>query len=165
MNRPEKGLSAPEFLVVVAAAALAISAGAARLLQLGGGTELPPADSVHVLLQLARVEAASRQVPCRFIYDPEQRSLEVFDTRGTAEPGDDTVLYRTRLNREVAMSRHERWSPLPKELSHHPFEVIFQPNGRVTRGAGKIVIASNLGQETLSIHENGELAVVIDGDT
>ena len=86
--------------------------------------------------------------------------MQVFDTLGTDDRRDDRLLYRTRLEGRIALSRQERWQPLPAEFARHPFEVIFQPSGRVTAGAGKIVIASDLGDETLSIFENGELAVV-----
>ena len=85
---------------------------------------------------------------------------EVLDTLGTSDRLDDRLLYKTQLDAEIALSRKERWKPLPSELSQHPFEVIFQPTGRVSQGAGKIVIASGWGNETLSIFENGELSVV-----
>lgn len=161
MNRESYGMSPPELLIFVAAASLALCATAVRLLPLSGAsTDLPAVDSVHVLLQLARVEAASRDVPCRFVFEPGSQMLRVFDTLGTDQRQDDRLLYKTRLAGHVALSRMERWHPLPSEFAQHPFEVIFQPSGRVSSGAGKILIASELGDETLSIYETGELAVV-----
>jgi len=50
------------------------------------------AQRVHTALQRARVEAVSRERPCRVIVSGD--SVAVVDTMGTAAPGDDRPIHR-----------------------------------------------------------------------
>src|SRR6185436_19148601 len=59
------------------------------------------AEQVHTYLQLARVEAVSRERVCLLLVDATSGTMRVADSAGTPETADDLVLHEVELPRGV----------------------------------------------------------------
>jgi len=102
----QRGVGLGESLILVAVAALAVVAATARVLPGATTNETVrgAAQRVHTQFQLARVEAVSRDRPCRVAVAPDDRIVRVMDTLGTPAPGDDRILHETVLPGTVSLA-------------------------------------------------------------
>jgi Tfp pilus assembly protein FimT len=102
----QRGVGLGEALILVAVAALAVVAATARVLPGATTSETVrgAAQRVHTQFQLARVEAVSRDRPCRLAVAPDDGIVRVMDSLGTAAPGDDRVLHEAALPRTVSFA-------------------------------------------------------------
>lgn len=135
----QNGFSLPEALFAMLLAALALLATAsysipwiAREKARGGAYE------VQTYLRLARVEAVSRNRPCRFFIDPTARTFEVSDTQGTPFTTDDVVLHSSRLPTNVVLDRPDGGSDITLPTAGSGHEALLTPDGMVSGAAGAI---------------------------
>lgn len=103
----QKGMTLTELLIVLAVASLVLVATAAYSLPwMERETMRSAVYDVQTYVQLARIEAVTRNRPCRFAVNPTTGVIAVLDTMGT--PGniaDDEILYRTTMPSGVAFAR------------------------------------------------------------
>lgn len=122
----QRGLGLGELLLITATASLAVAAATAQLLP---DSQTRPsvrgaAQTVGAYLQLARVEAVSRDHPCLLRLEPDRGRLVVLDTRGTATPADDEALHGGSLPDGVRFAALEGGT-----------EVEFRPDGSASPAA------------------------------
>jgi Tfp pilus assembly protein FimT len=132
-----------ELVIVVAAAALVLVATMAYAIPWMAKESMRSAVyDVQTYLQLARIEAISRNRDCRFVVDTSTGGLSVFDSNGTADPLDDTELYSNRLPENVVFTRPEGGSAVTlSQIDGGPsYEAVFTSDGTVTAGTGEVVL-------------------------
>jgi Tfp pilus assembly protein FimT len=131
-----------ELLVVVAIATLIVGVTASFAVPLlARETVRSSTYDVQTYLQLARVEAVSRNRPCRFVIDVATKELAVLDSRGTASTGDDETLYATTLPGAVAFADPEHAAPVTvSALGGTSYQTVFESDGVVSSGSGSIVL-------------------------
>ncbi len=93
------------------------------------------------MLQLARVEALSRNHACAFLVDLDAREISVVDTNGTVTDTDDVVLQARRLPTTVSVARPDGGSAITFEsVGGSLYRVQFDADGHVTSGTGELVL-------------------------
>jgi hypothetical protein len=147
----------PELLVGVAGLSLGLLAIGGHLFLRREAAPADLLDRLHTLLQLARLEAVSREVDCRLEVDRHARRLEVWDSRGTPDPGDDLLLYRSAVPAQAKLL----WVGLDAEPQALPrFEIRFDPRGRVRGGAGEVRVLGLPRSGSVEVRESGELLLL-----
>jgi len=100
-------------------------------------------NSMRTYLQLARMEAVSRNTPCRFAVDVSTRRLRVVDLNDPSTPSDDIVIRETRVSNAVAFARPDTGFPVTLDLlAGSEFQTVFAPDGSVSEGAGLVSVLS-----------------------
>jgi Tfp pilus assembly protein FimT len=129
-----------EILVVVSIAALVLSVAAmVSIPTLSRESMRGAAYDVYTHFQLARTEAVSRNVDCRFVIDTSLREMEVVDTKGTPSASDDEVLHRATLNSAVKFSRPDSGSAVTlPSVSGTIYQAIFTSDGTVSSATGQV---------------------------
>jgi Tfp pilus assembly protein FimT len=100
-------MTLPELIVALALASIVLLATAAYSIPMLAREAMRSAVyDVQTYLQLARIEAVSRNRVCFFVLETPGRRLRVVDANGTVGiPGDDSVLYQTTLPTSVSFAR------------------------------------------------------------
>ena len=151
-----RGITLPELMVAVACVSLVLLAAGARLLSQQAVEPVELLDKLHTMLQLARLEAVSRDVVCRLEVDQRASHVAVWDSLGTPDRRDDLLLYRVRVPEEARLlwvRADEEPVPLPK------FEILFDPAGRVLEGAGEVLVLGTPRSGSVEVRADGELVV------
>jgi len=141
--RNEKGMTLIETLLVVAVASLALMATAAYSVPWIAREKMRGAVyDVQLYMQLARVEAVSRNTDCRMVLDTSGGTIQVLDSNGTTTTVDDILLYSRSLPTSIAFARPGGGSAvtLSQIGSTDSYQAIFTSNGTVTSGIGEVVI-------------------------
>jgi len=140
----QKGMTLIELVIVLSMASIALVAGVTYALPwLAREKARSAVYDVQSYLQLARIEAVSRNRDCRFVLDTSTRTLQVFD--GNSTPGtttDDILLYETTLPAQVQFARPDTGSPvtLSQIGSTSLYETVFTSDGIVTQGTGEVAL-------------------------
>lgn len=137
----ERGMTIPELLVVLAlAAAVFLLAGSYALPWVQQQTMQSAVYDVQSHLQLARVEAITRNRTCRFEVDTATRLVRVFDVMDPADLTDDVLLHSSQLDTDVAFSDPEGGDAvtLSQIGTTTAYEAWFRSDGVVTVGVGDI---------------------------
>jgi Tfp pilus assembly protein FimT len=94
------------------------------------------------MLQLARVEAVSRNTECRFVVDTSAGTLQALDTLGTADISDDRLLHSANLPRRIAFARPDALgvSTMQQIGGSDSYQVVFSADGVVAQGAGQLFV-------------------------
>jgi Tfp pilus assembly protein FimT len=131
-----------EALLVMALAAVVLIAGADYSISWIARENMRSAIyDVQTFIQLARVEAVSRNHECRFVVDSSAQTLQVLDTNGTGTTSDDTELYRRALPSSVDLARPDSGAPVTlTAVDTNLFETTFTPDGTVSNGTGQIYL-------------------------
>ena len=129
-----------ELLVVVALGAIMLAVSAAYTVPwFAREAARSSAHEVETYLQLARIEAVSRNQACRFVLDQSGRNIRVLDTMGTSVTTDDEVLYERDLPNTVAFANPEGGSAVTLfDLGSQVYHAIFAGDGTVQTGAGTV---------------------------
>jgi len=153
----QHGFTLVELLVVTALAVTVMAATATFAIPMvAREAMISSAYSVQNYLQLARVEAVSRNRDCRFVVDTGARSLQVLDTLGTASPGDDEVLYDTTLPAAVSFTRPDSGGAVTlTSLGGNAFGAVFDSDGTVESGSGELVLFGGDSFLKVSLHAGG----------
>jgi prepilin-type N-terminal cleavage/methylation domain-containing protein len=141
--RNERGMTLIELMLVVAVASLALIATAAYSVPWIAREKMRGAVyDVQLYMQLARIEAVSRNQLCRMVLDTTGGTLEVFDSNGTSNTADDLLLYSRRLPASIEFDRPDSGSAvtLSQIGSTDSYQATFNSNGTVDAGSGVVVI-------------------------
>jgi prepilin-type N-terminal cleavage/methylation domain-containing protein len=137
----QQGFTIIELLIVVAVGTLLLAATTAYSLpMLARETMRSAIYDVQTYLQLARIEAVSRNRQCRFVLDTSQRTLRVFDTMGTGSTNDDEQLYERRLSRSISFAAPSGSPVTLASVSTNVFQTVFNSDGSVSAGSGVVAI-------------------------
>ena len=102
----ERGMTLIETLLVVSLASLVLIATAAYSVPWIAREKMRSAIyDVQTYMQLARIEAVSRNQNCRMVVDTGSHKLWVLDTAGTSTLVDDIPLYERELPESVSFAR------------------------------------------------------------
>jgi len=113
--------SLPELLAVIGTICLLLLATSATYIPtLSTGSLEGSVHDLHVAIQIARVEAVSRNRDCRIEIDSNQHSVQIYDSLGTAGTADDRLL-------------HQLDFPAGIQLTHPDASVTFTPEGTVNK--------------------------------
>ena len=116
---------------------------------------------VRSLMQLTRMEAASRHRECRFEIGTADGTMRSLDTMGTDDRSDDVPLYSADLPRTLALARPGL--ELPVTLSPidgtSSFEVVFASDGSVEAGAGELWLHGGQGYGSVAVHGAGAIEI------
>lgn len=137
----QNGMTLVELLIVVAVASLILVATAAYSLPWIARESMRGAVyDVQTYVQLARIEAVSRNRPCRFVVNPTTSVISVMDTMGTTgDLTDDDTLYRTTLPSSVTFARPTLGNAVTTtDLGTGWFDTRFAADGLVEAGTGEV---------------------------
>jgi Tfp pilus assembly protein FimT len=132
-----------ETLLVVSAAALLLVATAAYSIPwIARESMRSSVYDLQTYLQLARIEAVSRNRDCRFVVDTSSRTLQVWDSNGTTATSDDTRLYNRALPTSVSFARPDGGSAVTYTQigAGSSYQVVFTSDGTVSSGTGEAVV-------------------------
>jgi Tfp pilus assembly protein FimT len=132
-----------ELVLVVSVASVAVVATATYTLPwIARERSRSAVYDVQSYLQLARIEAVSRNRNCRFVVDTSTRIVQVFDGNGTSSTSDDTLLYESSLPSQVQFARPDSGSAvtLSQIGSTSQFETVFTSDGIVLQGTGEVAV-------------------------
>ncbi len=140
----QKGMSLIELVLVLALASAALLATATYALPwIARERARSAVYDVQSYLQLARIEAISRNRDCRFVLDTSTRTLEVYDANGTpATTGDDILLYQTTLPEQITFARPDGGAAvtLSQIGTSDAYETVFTSDGIVADGTGEVAL-------------------------
>ena len=150
----QRGMTLVELLVVLALAAIAfLAAGSFALPWVQQQTMQSAIYAVQTHLQLARVEAITRNRACRFEVDTATRVVSVYDVMDPADLSDDVLLHRSTLDTDIDFSRPEGGGAVtPSQIgTTTKFETVFRSDGVVTAGVGDVVLLGGLRYNRISV--------------
>jgi Tfp pilus assembly protein FimT len=130
-----------EVLLVVALASLVLAAAAVYSVPWLYRESMRGAIyDVQTYVQLARIEAVSRNRDCRLVVDTGSGTLQVLDMNGTVNPIDDTLLYEQRLPGSVTFADPGGGAAVTlNQIGTTPlYQVRFNADGTVVAGAGSV---------------------------
>jgi prepilin-type N-terminal cleavage/methylation domain-containing protein len=160
--RDEKGMTLTELVTVVAVGSLLMSTAIVFALpMIARETMRSAVHDTTSFLQLARMEAASRNRPCRFTVNTSTGSLEVWDMNGTDDTDDDLQLHVGRIPNEVIFQRPDSGAPVtlaPVDLDG-TYAAVFTPSGVVSAGAGEVVYQGGGAFGRIALHAAGGLEI------
>jgi Tfp pilus assembly protein FimT len=157
----QSGISLNELLIVITVAGLSLLATVTYTFPRVAREGLHNAVyDIHTYMQMARVEAISRDRTCRFVVDTENHRIEVMDTAGTVELGDDILLYATDLSSNVSFQRPDNGAAITlNKASTETFQALFGNDGHVTLGAGEVVMLGGSSYERVRVGADGEIRI------
>jgi len=141
VNRAEAGMTLIELVVVMALAAIVMVSVTAYSVPFMQKEAMRSATfDVQTHMQLARIEAVSRNRPCRFVVDTAQGKMEVLDGNGTPlTTSDDLLLYDAALPSHISFTDPQSGAAVTLEsLGGGLFQTVFASDGAVTSGAGAV---------------------------
>ena len=156
--RESQGITMIELLVVVALAAILISATVVVAAPWLAREEMRSAvNEVNGYLQLARIEAVRRNHECRFVVDRNTSALRVLDTLGTSSLADDVVLHRRTLRGAVAFARPDIGEPVTlDQIGATPsYHTVFTADGMVDSGTGTVYLGGGGEFGSVSVYAAG----------
>jgi len=134
--RNERGMTMIELLVVLVMASILVALTVVASTPWMAEESMRSAmSSVQSTMQLARVEAVSRNRDCRFVIDSQAGVLQVRDTLG------NTLLHDRRLPDSVIVARPDSGAAVTLELvSGSTYRAVFLSDGTVSSGTGEVYL-------------------------
>ena len=153
----QRGFTLIELLVVLMLAGLLLLAvGSYALPWLRRESMRSAIYDVQTFLQLARVEAITRNRECRFEIDTATSVVRVYDRMDPADLTDDVLLRSAQLDDSVDFARPGGGAAVTlSALSASTFEAVFRQDGVVTVGIGDIVMLGGSRYERVSVFGAG----------
>ncbi len=138
----ERGMSLAEVVIVLLLASMVITVAVTYALPWLGREEMRSAVyQIQTHFQLARVHAISRNRSCRFTVDGATGRVQVLDLNDPAVSTDDIVLADYTLPSTVKFESPDASTPITlTTLSGSSYGATFASDGRVTAGAGQVVL-------------------------
>ena len=158
----ERGMSLAEISIVLVIAAIMITAAATYTIPWLGREQMRSAVyEVQQFMQLARIEAVSRNRSCRFRLDTASRQLQIYDLNAPSNSSDDIQLYQTvTLPSTVSFARPDSGSAVTLNLlSGTSYESTFASDGSVTSGAGLVAMQGGDGNYRVNLYGAGGVRV------
>ena len=159
--RGERGMSLAELTVVMVLVAVVTTAVATYSIPWLGREEMRGAVyTIQEYLQLARVQAVSRNRDCRFLIDSASRQVSVVDLNDPATSSDDILLYSATLSSRVTFARPDTGAAVTlASVSGNLSQATFASDGSVSAGAGLIAVQGGDGNYRINIYGAGGLRV------
>lgn len=157
----EQGMSLAELTVVMVLVAVITTAVATYSIPWLGREEMRGAVyTIQEYLQLARVQAVSRNRDCRFLIDSGSRRVSVVDLNDPSTSSDDIPLYAATLSTRVSFGRPDSGSAVTlASVSGDLYQATFASDGSVTAGAGLIAVQGGDGSYRVNIYGAGGVRV------
>lgn len=157
----QKGVTLIELLLVLSAMSLALLAVASYSLPwIARETAKSAAYDVQTHVQLARIEAVSRNRACAAEINTSTRRVSVWDTQGTMSTADDEMLYDVSLPDSVSFARPGGGAAVSLgAITADRFAVVFRSDGTVALGAGDVVLFGGERYERISVFWAGGIQV------
>jgi Tfp pilus assembly protein FimT len=118
---------------------------------------------VQTYIQLAKIEAVSRNRECRFVVDTSTGVLRVFDGAGTdaaTDTSDDLLLYETTLPDNVSFTDPQAGAAVTLEdIGSGSFQLEFTSDGIVNAGAGAVMLQGGQSYGRISVFAAGGVEV------
>jgi len=162
VNKAEAGMTLIELVIVVAVAALLMVAVTAYSVPWLQKEAMRSATfDVQTHMQLARIEAVSRNRPCRFVVDTGQAKMEVYDGNGTPlTTVDDILLHDADLPSNVTFTDPLSGSAVTLEsLGSGVYQTVFASDGVVTSGSGAVKLHGGESYSQVSVFAAGGVQV------
>jgi Tfp pilus assembly protein FimT len=139
---PERGVSLPEILATIAVAALVVGTAAAMSVHwLGREDNRSAVYTLRTQMQIARVQAVSRNRACRLLLDTSSRRVRILDLNDPANSTDDLLLAETTLSTKIQFASPTGGPPVTlAAVSGTVYQATFAPDGSVPAGAGAICL-------------------------
>ena len=160
--RSQKGMTLLELVIVLALALVAIAMTAALSGPWIARESMRGAvGNVNSYFQLAKIEAVSRNRPCRFVADTSAGTLEVWDTMGTPLLSDDTELYSADLPSTVSFDRPDAGAvvTLFQLGGSDRYHTVFNSDGVAAIGTGAVFLHGGDGFGSVRVHAAGGVDV------
>ena len=140
----QRGVTLVELLSVVAVASLMlVSAIGYSVPWMAKQTMRSAVHDVRSFMQLAKIEAVSRNHECRLVVDTLNGTLEVWDMLGNADPTDDVLLHGGRVPDPVSFDRPDFGSAVTLQaIDATTFQTVFGSDGTVSSGSGDVFFHS-----------------------
>ncbi len=112
--------------------------------------------SIQTQLQLARMQAVSRNRVCQFTIDTATRQVQVVDLNDLSTSADDVVLSNVTVSARISFARPDGTTPVTlASVSGTRYQATFTQDGAVSQGAGVISVAGGDGFEQLTLYGAG----------
>jgi prepilin-type N-terminal cleavage/methylation domain-containing protein len=160
--RNQKGMTLLELVIVLAVALAAVAiTGALSGPWIARESMRGAVGNVNSYLQLAKIEAVSRNHPCRFVVDTSAGTVEVWDTMGTGTLSDDTNLYLATLPSAVAFERPTSGAAVTlfQLGGSSRYHTVFTSDGIAAVGTGQVFLHGGDGYGTIRVHAAGGVDV------
>ena len=111
---------------------------------------------VNGMLQLAKVEAVSRNRPSRFVVDTVRGELQVWDGLGSDPTSDDVLLHDRTLPSHVLFARPDTGSAVTLDaVDAVSYEAIFRSDGMLDSSPGVVCLNSGDSFGSVSVYGAG----------
>jgi prepilin-type N-terminal cleavage/methylation domain-containing protein len=159
--RGDEGMSLAEVTVVMVVVALIATAAASYTIPWLGREEMRGAVyQVQQYLQVARVQAISRNRSCRFQIDTSNRRMTVYDLNDPANTTDDILLNDATLSSKITFARPDSGSAVTlTSLGGTLYGATFASDGSVSAGAGLVAIQGGDGNYRVNLYGAGGVRV------
>lgn len=157
----QRGITLTELLIVLAVASLALLAVGTYALPWVAREGLRSAVyDVQTYMQLARIEAISRNRDCRFVVDTSTNRIAVLDTAGTSSTGDDILLYESDLPDTVSFARPDSGAAVTLDnVSGSIYQTRFGNDGIVNLGTGIVHMFGGSKYEKVEVFGAGGIRI------
>jgi len=154
----ENGMTLLELVVVLAlAASVLLVLGSYAMPWLRQEAMRSALYDVQTHLQLARVEAITRNRSCRFEIDTATRLIRVYDRVDPADTTDDVLLHSAQIATDIVFSRPGGGDPvtLSQIGATTAYEAVFGSDGAVSDGVGDVVFLGGVRYSRVSVFGAG----------
>jgi len=157
----QKGITLAELLIVLAMASLGLLAVGTYAVPWVAREGLHSAVyDVQTYMQLARIEAISRNRDCRFVIDTSNNRIGVLDSAGTAAVGDDILLYESDIPDTVSFARPDTGSAVTlNNVSGTIYQTLFGNDGIVSTGTGEVHLFGGSQYEKVEVFGAGGIRI------
>ena len=115
---------------------------------------------VNGMLQLAKVEAVSRNRPCRFVVDTAAGELQVWDTLGSDPTSDDVLLHDRTLPTHVAFARPDVGSAVTLDaVDAVSYQAVFTSDGMLSSSPGVVCLNGGESFGSVSVYAAGGMEI------
>ncbi len=159
--RSELGVTLVELVVVLALAlGLAAVTVAYSMPWMVKESVRSAAFDVNGMLQLAKVEAVSRNRPSRFVVDTAAGELQVWDTLGSDPTSDDVLLHDRTLPTHVVFARPDAGPAVTLDaVDAASYQAVFTSDGMLSSGPGVICLNGGESFGSVAVYGAGGIEV------
>jgi Tfp pilus assembly protein FimT len=154
-------MSLAEVTVVMVVVAIVATAVATYSLPWLGREEMRGAIyQVQQYLQVARVQAITRNRSCRFQIDTSSRRMTVYDLNDPSSTSDDILLNDATLSTKVSFARPDSGAAVTlSSLGGTLYGATFASDGSVAAGAGLVAMQGGDGSYRVNLYGAGGVRV------
>ena len=144
--------SFPELLTVVCTICLLLLASSTYFLPTLPSSSLESSvHELHVAVQLARIEAVSRNRECRVELNARDHSVRIYDSQGTTRTADDQLLHHLSLPSSIRLTHSNAGTS-------HTLQLSFKADGAADKTT-LIGIDDSFRHGGILIHRSGNISI------